>query len=45
MEETAHYGTDALLPIELGNSPAPRDDGEEGLRANLDVVEEVRELA
>lgn len=45
------YGTDALLPIELGRHIAERTKNEQqenddlNIRANLDVLEEVRELA
>jgi len=44
------YETDALLPVEIGH-PASESSGlirsndEQGLRANLDALEEVRELA
>jgi len=44
------YGTDALLPIEVGHPTENRkelttESNEEGVRANLDVLEEIRELA
>jgi len=44
------YGTDALLPVEIGNPVENRkelasDLNEQGVRANLDTLEEVRELA
>ena len=42
------YGTDALHPIELGNSSREKVASEadkQSIRGNLDVLEEVRELA
>ena len=44
------YGTDALLPIEVGNLPdrlhrSTTEENDRDIRANLDVLEEVRELA
>ena len=44
------YETDALLPVEIGNPVENRkelasDLNEQGVRANLDTLEEVRELA